>query len=125
MKRDSLVLVPNEIARSSMSPRERELRSRAAKMLNGAGLLHGSLIARERSCGRRGCRCERGEKHPALYVYRQKDGKLRQLYVGKQHEADVRRWLEQDKQLRALLEEIWEIHWQRAKSRKDAKDKEG
>lgn len=107
-----------------MSPRERELRSRAAQILNGSGLLHGSLIARERSCGRKGCRCERGEKHPALYVYRQQDGKLRQLYVGKQHEADVRRWIEQDKQLRALLEELWEIHWQRVKARKPKPDGE-
>ena len=124
MTRDTLPLVPTEIARNSMSPRERQLRSRAAQILNGAGLLHGSLIARERSCGRKGCRCERGEKHPALYVYRQQDGKLRQLYVGKEHEADVRRWIEQDKELRALLEEIWEIHWQRAKQRK-AKKEEG
>lgn len=107
-----------------MSPRERELRSRAAQILNGAGLLHGSLIARERSCGRKGCRCERGEKHPALYVYRQQDGKLRQLYVGKEHEADVRRWIEKDKELRALLEEIWEIHWQRAKRRNAKKGEE-
>jgi len=122
MARDSLPLMPTEIARNAMSPRERELRSRAARILSGAGLLHGSLIARERSCGRRGCRCERGEKHPALYVYRQKDGKLRQLYVGKAHEADVRRWIEQDKELRALLEEIWEIHWQRAKARKPKKE---
>lgn len=122
MTHDSLPLMPHEISRASMSPRERELRSRAAQLLNGAGLLHGSLIARERSCGREGCRCERGEKHPALYVYRQKDGKLLQLYVSKEHEADVRRWLEQDKELRALLEEIWEIHWQRAKARKGKKE---
>lgn len=118
MTRDRLPLTPTEISRSAMSPRERELRSRAAQLLNGAGLLHGSLIARERSCGRKGCRCERGEKHPALYVYRQQDGKLRQLYVSKEHEPDVRRWLEQDKELRTLLEELWEIHWQRAKARK-------
>jgi len=121
MTRDSLPLVPNEIARSSMSPRERELRSRAAQILNGAGLLHGSLISRERSCGREGCRCGRGEKHPALYVYRQQDGKLRQLYVSKEHEAEVRRWIEQDRELRALLEQIWEIHWERAKTRKAKK----
>ncbi len=123
MKRDSLPLAPTEIARTAMSPRERELRSRAAQLLNGAGLVHGSLIARERSCGRRGCRCAGGEKHPALYVYRQQGGKLRQLYVGKEREAEVRRWVEQDRELRALLEEIWEICWQRAKGGRARKER--
>jgi len=100
-----------------MSARERELRSRAAQLLATSGLLHGFLVEREKSCGRKGCRCERGEKHPATYVYRRQDGKLRQLYVGKEHDEAVRRWIEQDKQLRALLEEIWEIHWQRVRTR--------
>ena len=46
MPRDTLPLMPTEIARSSMSPRERELRSRAAQILNGAGLLWtGALTA--------------------------------------------------------------------------------
>jgi hypothetical protein len=51
-----------------------------------------------------------------VLVHRRKDGKLRQLYVSKAAEAAVRRWVEQDRELRALLEEIWEIHWERAKS---------
>lgn len=71
------------------------------------------------------CHCEQpGQKHPAVYVYRRQDGRLRQLYVPKDREAEVRRWVEQDRALRALLEEIWEIHWERVKARR-AKRKEG
>jgi len=105
----------NDFSRAEMSPRERELRSRAAQLLATEGLLHGNIVERQVLCGRKGCRCERGEKHATVYVYRRQGGKMRQLYVGKVHDAAVRRWVEQDKQLRALLEEIWEIHWARVK----------
>ncbi len=115
MKRYALPMQP-DITRAAMSPRERELRSRAAQLLSTSGLLHGYIVERQKTCGRRGCRCERGERHPAVYVYRRHKGKLRQLYVSKPHDANVRRWVAQDKELRALLEEIWEINWQRVRS---------
>lgn len=106
-----------EISRSAMSPRERGLRARAAQILATAGLLHGALVPRLRACGRATCHCAQGEKHPALYVYRQQAGTLRQLYVSKAADADVRAWNANDRELRALLEELWELHWQRAKCR--------
>jgi len=106
-----------------MSARERELRSRAAQLLDGAGLLHGYVVEREKSCGRRGCHCEQGQKHPAVYVYRRQDGRLRQLYVPKDREAEVRRWVEQDRLLRELLDQIWEIHWERTKAGRSKKRK--
>jgi hypothetical protein len=109
------LLMESDFSRAEMSPRERELRSRAAQLLASGGLLHGYIVERERKCGRRTCKCERGEKHPAVYVYRRQEGKLRQLYVGKVHDVSVRRWVEQDRELRSLLEEIWEIHWERVR----------
>jgi hypothetical protein len=110
--------VDPDITKSQMTPHERAIRSRAVQLLASSGLLHGFVVERERSCGRDSCWCARGDrKHPTVLVHRRKDGKLRQLYVSKAAEAAVRRWVEQDKELRALLEEIWEIHWQRAKAR--------
>ncbi len=113
----------SDFARGAMSPHERELRSRAAQLLSHGGLLHGSWIERERSCGRATCWCAEpgGRKHPTELVYRQKAGKLRQLYVSKAQRETVRRWLEQDKELRDILEELWEIHWQRVRAG-EAKD---
>lgn len=111
-----------EVSKSEMTPRERALRSRAVQLLSMAGLLHGFVVERERSCGRASCWCAKGDrKHPTVLVHRRKDGKLRQLYVSKAAEPAVRRWVEHDRELRALLEEIWEIHWERAKSGKGGK----
>jgi len=122
MKRYHLSMHP-DFSRSAMSSRERELRSRAAQILAHSGLLHGSWIERERRCGRASCWCAEpgGRGHPTELVYRQQDGKLRQLYVSKSQRQTVRRWLEQDKELRDILEELWEIHWQRVRAG-EAKD---
>jgi hypothetical protein len=121
MTRYALPVDP-DVAKAEMTLRERAIRSRAVQLLATAGLLHGFVVERERSCGRASCWCAQGErKHPTVLVHRRKDGKLRQLYVSKAAEAAVRRWVEQDRELRALLEEIWEIHWKRAKARKGGK----
>jgi hypothetical protein len=112
-----------DFPRSAMSPRERELRSRAAQLLAHGGLLHGSWIERERSCGRASCWCAEpgGSKHPTTLVYRRHEGKLRQLHVSQAQRQTTQRWLEQDRELRAILEELWEIHWQRVRAG-EAKD---
>ena len=124
MTRYALPMDP-DVSRTAMTARERAIRSRAAQLLSSAGLLHGFVVERERSCGRASCWCAKGERgHPTVLVHRRKDGKLRQLYVSKAAEAAVRRWVEQDRELRALLEELWEIHWQRAKSRTPKKKQE-
>ena len=117
MTRYALSVDP-DVSHTAMTARERAIRSRAAQLLSSAGLLHGFVVERERTCGRASCWCAEGERgHPTVLVHRRKDGKLRRLYVSKAAEAAVRRWIEQDHELRALLEELWEIHWQRAKSR--------
>jgi hypothetical protein len=123
MPRYALPVDP-DVSKSEMTPRERAIRSRAVQLLSTSGLLHGFVVERERSCGRATCWCAQGERgHPTVLVHRRKDGKLRQLYVSKAAEAAVRRWVEQDRELRALLEEIWEIHWDRAKARKGRKER--
>jgi hypothetical protein len=123
MPRYALPVDP-DVSKSEMTPRERAIRSRAVQLLSTSGLLHGFVVERERSCGRASCWCAQGERgHPTVLVHRRKDGKLRQLYVSKASEAAVRRWVEQDRELRALLEEIWEIHWHRAKAHKGRKER--
>ena len=42
--------------------------------------------------------------------------------MSKDQQQTVRRWLDQDRKLRELLEELWEIHWQRVRAG-EAKDK--
>lgn len=122
MARYPLSMKP-DFTRSAMSPRERELRSRAVQLLSGAGLLHGSWIERQRGCGRKTCHCAQpgDPRHHSTYVYRQHEGKLRQLYVSKVQRETTRRWLDHDSELHEILQALWEIHWQRVRGG-EAKD---
>ncbi|MEQ8762459.1 MAG: DUF6788 family protein [Planctomycetota bacterium] len=107
-----------EISRTSMSAQERRLRSQVAQLLDGAGIVHGTLVEREKSCGKTNCRCARGEKHRALYLTLNRDKKLRQLYIPKSLEETVRRWVQQDRIVRDLLDDVSELHWEKLREAK-------
>lgn len=107
-----------EIARNTMSVEERELRSRAAQLLDGAGVLHGSLVERERLCGKPNCRCTRGERHRALILTVRSEGQSEQIYIPRHLEATVHRWVDQDHQLRDLLGKLARLHTEKIRQLK-------
>lgn len=107
-----------EITRSGMSAQERRLRSRAAKMLSGDGLLHGSLVVRKRRCGKPNCRCAGGEGHRALTLTARFEGRTEQIHIPRHLEATVRRWVEQDRELRVLIGELGHLHTEKIRKLK-------
>jgi hypothetical protein len=88
-----------------------ELRSHRAELLAGLpsaeGLLPGALVEQHRSCGRRGCRCARGEGH-GPYAYLQVAGRL--MYVPSALAEVVRSRVEISHRFREVLEEISRIN---------------
>ena len=102
-----------------MSPRERERRSRLAQLTHGAGLLRGTLAIRERACGKSNCKCIKGEKHVSLYLVASYEGRVRQLFIPKDWEPQVRRWVQQYQEARRLLEEVSLLYWDKVKKRKE------
>jgi len=103
--------------RSHLSARERDFRSRLAKLIHGDGILRGSLSVRERTCGKPTCKCAKGEKHVSLYLTFSEDGKYRQLFVPKHLEEEVRAWVSNHQKARELLEEISRLHRDRIVNR--------
>ena len=112
-----------ELARLEMSAAERDLRSKAAQLLQGAGLLRGTLIERDKTCGNPACRCAEGERHHVLYLHRRADGKLRHLYVPRYLEDVVRRWIAQDHELTDVLGKLWDLEWEKIRSMKTRRRK--
>lgn len=100
----------DEISRNAMSREERKVRSKVAKFLHGAGILHGSLVEREQLCGKPNCRCTRGERHRALVLTVRFEGQSEQVYIPRHLEATVRRWLAQDREIRDLLAGLARMH---------------
>jgi|SRR5947209_4794784 len=90
--------------RTQRSSQERESRSRAVQLLADKPLLRGSLVLQYRSCGKSYCRCQRGQKHPALYLYtRSGDQRIRTYIPPALHET-VRTWIETGHQIDQLVD---------------------
>jgi Family of unknown function (DUF6788) len=106
-----------EIPRAKMPSPERDRRSQLAQLAHGAGLLRGTLAIRERVCGKPNCRCTKGQKHVSLYLVASYEGRVRQLFVPKDWEPQVRRWVQQYQKARKLLEEVSLLYWDKVRKR--------
>jgi len=102
-----------------MPARERELRSAINKILSQQGLIHGTLITRQRVCGKPNCRCTKGQLHESRYLVVTEAGKGRQMYVPRQWEPAVREWIEQYNQTRQLMDDLSRLHWDKIRHRQD------
>ena len=100
-----------------MSRRERDARGRLAQLIHDGGLIRGSLVVRQRTCGKPNCRCARGEKHASLYLVVSEEGKYRQVFVPKDLEQVVRLWVENHQKAKDLFEEISRMHHDRVRNR--------
>ena len=83
------------------------------QLLSGRGLLRGALSERERTCGKPNCRCARGEKHSGLYLVFSEQGRLRQVFVSRAQQKQVRLWVAQYREVRDLPEALVRLHLER------------
>jgi len=100
-----------------MDAPERRWRSRLAQIAAAGGLIRGTLLERYRACGNPNCRCARGQKHRAVYLMLSEGGRLRQLFIPKAYEQQVRQWVANHKELKGLLKQISEVYWNKVKQR--------
>ena len=104
--------------KSRMSLAERSTRSGLAQLVSREQLIRGNLVLMKHTCGKSGCRCQRGEKHESLYLAQSYKGKKRMVYIPKGLEKEIRQWLKQYRKSRTLIEKISRIGWQEIKLRK-------
>ena len=93
-------------SRTQRSGQERQARSRAAQLLANEPLLRGTLVLRLRSCGKSYCRCQRGQKHPALYLYTRSGGRQIGTYIPKALHQTVRQAVDNGRRVRRLLDQV-------------------
>ena len=98
--------MPRISSRTHRSPRERDARSQAVQRMAEQALLRGSLVQMRRTCGKKSCHCQQGEKHPALCLAIRRGNQRRMIYIPHALEETVRRWVETGQQVDGLLEAI-------------------
>jgi hypothetical protein len=71
-------------------------RARLLREIQGCSeMLQGSLVVLYRKCGKRGCRCERGEKHgPAYYLSYKEGGVTQMVYIPVSRLEEVKKAME-------------------------------
>ena len=108
-----------EIPKVNMISQERTLRSRLTQMIQGSGIIRGTLSERALTCGKTNCKCARGEKHVYLYVVASEGGKLRQRSVPRRLHNDITRWVDNYRKLQELIEEISQLYWDKVEKREE------
>jgi hypothetical protein len=60
----------------------------------------------ERTCGKKNCRCQQGQKHSALCLAVRVGRQRKMIYVPRALEETVRRWIETGQEVDGLLDAI-------------------
>jgi hypothetical protein len=94
--------------RSHLPDPERRARSRLAQILHEEPFLCGSLVTMQRTCGKSGCKCTRGELHPGLYLSLRVGGRRKMIHVPHAMEQNARQWVAHYQEAWRLMEQISE-----------------
>jgi hypothetical protein len=105
-------------SRSHRSPKERDARSRAVQLLADKPLLRGSLVLQYRSCGKSYCRCQTGQKHPALYLHTRSGDQRVRIYIPPALHEDVRAAIATGRQIDDGVDHVSEHNLQALLERK-------
>lgn len=97
---------PRAASRTQRAPQERHARSQAIQRIADQALLRGSLVRMQRTCGKKNCRCQQGQKHPALCLAIRLGNQRKMLYIPHVLEDTIRRWVETGQEVDALLDAI-------------------
>ena len=104
--------------RSYLSQKQRKARSKLAQVVHEKGFLRGTIITMSRVCGNPNCRCARGERHVSLYLSRSEGGKPKLLFIPKRYEKMVKEWVDNNRKIKKLMEEVSLDLWDGIKQRR-------
>jgi hypothetical protein len=93
-------------SRNRFTAQERAARSRLAQLLHNFDVIVGSVVTMERTCGKPGCRCARGQKHVSLYLSTKMEGKRRLIYIPADLEEPVRARVAAYREVEQLTKEV-------------------
>jgi hypothetical protein len=61
-----------------------------------------------RTCGKAGCRCLKGAKHVSLYLVVRQNNSAKMIYVPRALENTVRDWVENAREVKKMLDVVYQ-----------------
>jgi len=109
--------------RAAMERREKDLLSKASRILNYSEYIHANLFTMERVCGNKNCRCIReGKKHKSIYLATMtKEKKRKMIYIPRRLEDKAKEYTERYFKIKDVLEEVSDINLARLLEEKKTK----
>ena len=105
--------------RAHLPSQERRLRSRLIELVRYGGLMRGNLVTMRNTCGKAGCRCQRGQKHESLYVAQSHGGKHRMRYIPRRWHLRISSWVERYQEIQGILESLSERYWEKLERKEE------
>ena len=94
-------------SRSQLPTEDRAARSQLLKLLGGANALaRASLVSMARTCGKKNCKCAKGQKHVSLYLSTRVGKSRKMIYVPPELERQARVLVENFRAVEELLEKM-------------------
>jgi hypothetical protein len=81
-----------------------------AELRDLGNLMRGTLVQARVKCGRKGCECEKGEKHEKVHLCLNFHGRTRNLYVGQGRKESVENLVREYQRARRIIDELTEVN---------------
>ena len=93
---------------NTLKLKKRNIKAKISRCLE---LLVGTVVEYRITCGKKNCKCQKGEKHRAFYLSVHRNGKTKNRHIPKKKLAEARKMSENYKKLKELLHELSDINY--------------
>lgn len=101
--------------RSGTPPKLRDAYSRLHQQIERGSLIKGSVVMMRNTCGKKNCKCARGEPHQSLYLSQSINGKQRMMLIPQPLHEEARGMVGQYKKILDQIDRISTMEWERIK----------
>jgi hypothetical protein len=93
--------------------------SKLHQLINQKRFIRGSFYYLRNKCGKKNCKCTKGEKHISLYIQKniKGKGKIKKTLIPKHRWEDVKEMNKRYKEILNLLDEVSDYEWEHIKDR--------
>ena len=91
------------------------------KMHSIGNFSEGCVYPLAHTCGKKNCKCYRGEKHISYYLSFNRNGKTKMYYVAQKKVEEVKKWINNYSKLKKLIKKLSDVNAASLKNNKKRK----